>query len=226
MDNFKRGRFKWEMLELPDGITTTSGNWYHITREGIEEYVPGLLKKQPLERIIKEADAWVRSSDGVALMLFFILAYFSVKPLVAAIISLAFYFFWYFNPSFFVSATAAPIAKTLNSDGFVYTVSAIFLIGISLKDIVSGIGLDIEFSALWYGILLFFLYKVGLLRLAIQYVRMKFFGHPEIPKEDRILNMLLIRYGMKFGILTGKVEQMEKDLIHIVNYHKQKKKNK
>lgn len=226
MENFKRGRFEWQMLELPDGITTTNGNWYHITREGIEEYVPGLLKKRPLEYIIKEADAWVKSSDGLALMLFFILVYISVDPLISTIVSLVFYFFWYFNSSVFVSISATPIAKVLTMDGVVYTVSAILLIGITVNDLIAGMGISVEFSALWYGIALFFLFKVGLLRLAVQYIRGKFFGKPKVPKQDRILNMLLIRYGMKYGVLTGKVEDMEKELIRMANYHKEKKKGK
>ncbi|MEX0845944.1 MAG: hypothetical protein WD022_11715 [Balneolaceae bacterium] len=224
MENFKRGRFAWQMLELPDGITTSNGNWYHITRKGIENYVPGLLKNYPLERIIKEADAWVKSSDGFALMLFFILVYVSVAPWLACLISLIFYFFWYFNASVFVNVTATPLAKILNFDGVVYTVSAILLIGITLNDLIASMGISVEFSALWYGIVLFFLFKVGLLGLAIQYVRNRFFGKPKVPEQDRILNMLLIRYGMKAGILTGKVNEMEKELFRIFNYHKQKKK--
>ena len=88
MENFQRGRNEWQMLELPDGITTSEGNWYHITRDGIENYVPGLLKEFPLERIIREADAWVKSSDGLALMLYFFLVYAMVNPLIATGISL------------------------------------------------------------------------------------------------------------------------------------------
>lgn len=214
------------MLELPGGITTSNGNWYHITREGIENYVPGLLKNRPLERIIQEADAWVKSSDGFSLMLFFILAFFGVTPWLAAIISLAFYFLWYFNTGVFVNVTSTPLAKLLNKDGVVYGVSALFLIGISFGEVTSGMGLSVDFSAIWYGLILFFLYKVGLLRLLIEFVRKKFFGLPEVSKEDRILNMLLIRYGMKYGILTGEVDEMEKELVRIVNYHKQKKQNK
>lgn len=214
------------MLELSDGITTSNGNWYHITREGIEEYVPGLLKKRPLEYIIQEADAWVKSSDGLALMLYFILVYVSVNPLLATLISLCFYFLWYFNTGVFVNVTATPIAKILNKDGVVYTVSALCLIGITMKDFTGGIGINIDFSALWYGLGLFFLYKVGLLDLAIQFVQSKYFGKPKVPKQDRILNMLLIRYGMKHGILTGKVAEMENELIRVTNYHKEKKKRK
>lgn len=224
--DFKRGRYDWQMLELPSGITTSNGNWYHITREGIEKYVPGLLKKYKLERIIQEADAWVKSSDGLALMLYFILVYISVNPLVATVISLVFYFIWYFNTSVFVNLTSTPIFKVLSKDGFVYTVSAVLLIGISLNETLSGMGFSVDFSAIWYGIVLFFLFKVGLLGMVIQYIRNKFFDSPKIPKEDRILNMLLIRYGMKTGNLTGNVDQMEKELIRVINYHKEKKKSK
>lgn len=223
MENFKRGRFEWQMLELPDGITTSNGNWYHITREGIEKYVPGLLKEKPLEHIIKEADAWVKSSNGLALMLYFILVYATIDALWAFLISLVVYFFWYFNTGVFVNVISTPIAKLLNKDGFIYTVSGVFLIGISLNDLISSVGFNVEFNALWYGLGLFFLFKVGLLSLLIQFVRNKFFGKPNVPKPDRVLNMLLIRYGMKHGMLTGKIEDMEKELIRIANYHKGKK---
>jgi hypothetical protein len=226
MENFKRGRFEWQMLELPDGITTSNGNWYHITRDGIEEYLPGLLKKKPLEYIIEEADAWVKSSDGLALMLYFILIYISVNPLIATVISLVFFLLWYFNTSVFVNVTATPIAKILNKDGVVYTVSGLCLIGITIDEITLGLGITIEFVALWYGLILFFLFKVGLLDLAIKFTGTKFFEKPSVPKQDRILNMLLIRYGMKYGILTGKVSEMENELIRVANYHKKKKKQK
>jgi hypothetical protein len=224
MEHFKRGRFDWQMLEMPDGITTSNGNWYHITTQEIDKYVPGLLKKYPVERIIEEADAWVKSSDGMALMLFFLLVYMSLSPLLATLISLVFYLFWYFNTGFFVNVTATPLAKILYKDGVIYTVSAILLIGISLNDTISSMGLQVDFYALWYGLGLFFLFKVGLLRLLIEFLRSRFFGKPTVAKEDRVLNMLLIRYGMKMGVLTGKVEEMENKLIRTATYHKERKK--
>jgi hypothetical protein len=224
MENFKRGRNEWQMLELPNGITTSEGSWYHITRDGIERYVPGLLKEFTLEKIIREADAWVKSSDGLALMLYFILVYATVNPLIAMGISLLFYFAWYFNTSVFVNVATTPVAKVLNNDGFVYTVSAIFLIGMTFNDFISDLGISIDFSAIWYGLGLFFLYKVGLLRMLLNFIRSKFGTESSISKQDRVLNMLLIRYGMKTGNLTGKVQEMEKELIRVANYHKTKKK--
>ncbi|MDR9417773.1 hypothetical protein [Gracilimonas sp.] len=223
MENFQRGRFNWQMLELPDGITTSNGNWYHITREGIKKYVPGLLEQHPLEKIIEEADAWVKSADGISLMFFFVLAVFGVTPWLAALISLVGYFLWYFNTGVFVNIMTTPIIKMLSRDGVIYTISVLFLIGVSLQDAISGLDLDVSFNAIWYGLGLFFLYKVGLLRLLIQFLQKKFFVLPDVSKEDRVLNMLLIRYGLKLGKLTGQVNEMEKELIRIINYHKEKK---
>lgn len=224
MENFKRGRNEWQMLELPRGITTSEGNWYHITREEIEKYVPGLLKKYSVEKIIEEADAWVKSSDGLALMLYFILVYASVNPLVATGITLVFYFLWFFNTSVFVNVTATPIIKVLNKDGFIYTISAIFLIGMTFDDVIAGLGVSVDLSAVWYGLGLFFLYKVGLLRMLLNFLRSKFYKKKSVSKQDRVLNMLLIRYGMKEGCLTGKIQEMEKEFIRVVNYHKTKEK--
>ncbi|SMO97053.1 hypothetical protein [Gracilimonas mengyeensis] len=224
MENFQRGRSKWQMLELSDGITTSNGNWYRITAEGIEEYIPGLLDKYPLEQIIEEADAWVKSADGLSLMLFFILVLVSLNPLLATLISLAFYLFWFFNTSAFVNIPSNPIVKFLSKDGVVYTISAIVLIGISLNDIMESLQLPVSFEAIWYGLVLIFLYKVGLLRLLIQFIQKKTSGDSGPSREDRVLNMLLIRYGMKEGKLTGEVEDMEDELIRIKNYHKSKKK--
>ncbi|MEQ9310080.1 MAG: hypothetical protein RLN90_11565 [Balneolaceae bacterium] len=223
MNSRKVGEFKWQMMELPDGITTSNGNWYHITSNKIEKYTPSLLKKYSIERIIKEADAWVKSADAISLVLFFLLVYLSVAPWLATVVSLLFFFIWYFNTSAFLNLASSPIIKLITTDGFIYSVSAVLLIGIAFTESLASWGLSVEFSALWYGLVLFFLYKVGLLRLLIRFVQSKS-SKPIVELPDRILNMLLIRYGMREGILTGKINEMQDRLIEIANYHKTKKK--
>lgn len=219
----KVGQFEWQMMELPDGITTSNGNWYHITSDQIEAYTPGLLKQYSLERIVKEADAWVKSADGLSLFLFFVLAYMSVSPLISFLVSIAFFLLWYFNTSVFINLTSSPIIKMLTNDGFVYTVAGALLIGIAMLDTFKSFGLSVAFEALWYGLVLFFLFKVGLLRLFIKFVQSKT-SMPAVELQDRVLNMILIRYGMKAGILTGKVDEMQDRLIEVANYHKTRKK--
>lgn len=218
--------YKWKMMELPDGITTSNGSWYHINSIKIEEYVPGLLKERSLKKIIKEADAWVKSADGLALLLYFILVYVSVAPLLSATIAITFFVIWYLNTSVFVFIVASPIMKLVTNDGFIYMMSAVLLIGIAMQDSIFIFdSLDISLHAVWYGIILFFLFKVGLMRLFMRFISNRK-PTQKIEMEDRILNMLLIRYGMKYGILTGKVDEMQNRLIDIANYHKTRKSTK
>lgn len=225
MSSRKAGSFEWQMLELSDGITTSNGNWYHITKAQIDTYAPGLLKKYPIEWIIKEADAWVKSSDGLSLFLYFLLAYLGITPWIAAVISLLFFFLWYFNTSAFVNLASSSIVKTLNKDGFVYILTGILMLGIVFNESIRSLGISIGMDALFPGFILFFLFKVGLLRLLIKFIQSKGTGS-QVEMQDRILNMLLIRYGMKAGILTGEVSKMQDRLIEMANYHKTRKKDK
>ncbi len=211
------------MLELPDGITTSEGNWYHITSKQIDTYVPGLLKRYPLERIIKEADSWSKSADGLSLFIYFALAYAGITPWVATLVSLGFYFLWYFNVSAFSYPSISTVIGFLTKDGFVYALSAVLLIGIAVNTSIRSLGLSIGMDALGPGIILFFLFKVGLLRLSIKFIQSKRSGNI-VEHHDRVLNMLLIRYGMKFGILTKNIDEMQDELINIANYHKTRKK--
>lgn len=216
---------KWQMMEFPNGITTSNGNWYNITRDYIEKYVPGLLKKVPLERILKEADAWTISGDALALLLYFLLVYLSVSPFIAFLGVLLFFLFWYTNTSAFVLPAFSKIIQAITNDGFLYSVSAILLIGISLNEQLSDFGIElmIELHAVWYGIALIFLFKVGLLRLLLKFISSKS-SSKKASLHDRVLNMLLIRYGMKYGTLTRSVDQMQDELIKVANYHKTRKK--
>lgn len=197
---------------MSDGITTSNGNWYHITREGIKKYIPGLLEKYPLEKLIREADSWLKSADMLSLYLFFVLILAGSGALVAAIASVIFYLLWYFNTGAMVMPFAGPLIKILQMDGVVYTLSGAALIYFSFTGAM---------AAMWTGILLFFLFKVGLLRLGVQYLMKE--REKGTLRADKVLNMLLIRYGMKIGSLTGNIEEMQDELIRVANYHKKKK---
>ena len=137
--------------------------------------------------------------------------------------SVAFFLIWYFNTSAFLALAASPVIKLITTDGFAYVASSVLLMGIAFNEFISTLGIYVDFSALWFGLVLFFLFKVGLLRLLIRLIQSK--GSKKgVEIQDRILNMLLIRYGMKSGILTGKVNEMQDRLIDIANYHKTRKK--
>lgn len=199
---------------MSDGITTSEGNWYHITRDGINKYIPGLLQKYTLDRIIREADAWMKSADALALFLYLILALAGLGAYISAAVALVFYLFWFFNTSAFVSPAFGKIMRLIQNDGVIYITAGAAFIYFAFTDAL---------PLMWMGIVLFFLFKVGLLRLGLKWILSR--NDQKGPeKSDRVLNMLLIRYGMKEGKLTGDIEHMRDELVRIANYHKERDK--
>lgn len=204
------------MVELPDGITTSNGNWYHTTSKHIQAYIPGLLKKHSLEKIIKSADYWVSSANGFALILYLILALMGIDAVVSGTISIVFFLFWHFNTGAFVTPLLNQIVRLFNFDGFLYVASAGILIYLSMQG---------EQTAMWVGLLLFFLFKVGLLKIFLKWISSKK-KDTKVERQDRILNMLLVRYGIKEGMYSGNIQSMQDSLFKTIHYHKTKKKNK
>ncbi len=209
-------KFEWNMVELPDGITTSNGNWYHTTSEAIQQYIPGLLKKHEIGKIIKNADHWVGSCNGISLILYLVLVLFSVDAFLSAGIALLFFLFWYYNTSAFVTPVLNAVARLFHFDGFLYVATAASLIFLSMQG-----GL----TATWVGLGLFFLFKVGLLKMLLTWISSKR-SVEKAARQDRILNMLLLRYGIKEGLYSGNIQSMQDSLFKTVNYHKTRKKNK
>lgn len=220
----KAGSGNWQMMEMPDGITTSNGSWFRITSKQINEYVPGLLKRTPLESIIRQADAWILCADAISLLLYFLLVFLTVTPVYAFVVALMVYFFLFYNSSAIVSVGISKLLVLISNDGFLYGLSAVLLIGISLQStLLASFSMSVDLNAIWYGIILLFLFKVGLLRLLLKWIDSKS-SKAKIDRQDRILNLLLIRYGMHHGILTKSVNEMQDELIRLQNYHKTRKK--
>ncbi|MGK7370731.1 MAG: hypothetical protein ACNS64_11000, partial [Candidatus Halalkalibacterium sp. M3_1C_030] len=81
-------------METKMGIVTRTGEWFHITSDQIEVFVPGLLYKVSLRVLIKDARAWVRSSDSLSLTLLLGMLLY-LNPWLAAIATPAFHWLWY-----------------------------------------------------------------------------------------------------------------------------------
>lgn len=209
-------KFEWNMVELPDGITTSNGNWYHTTSEAIQQYIPGLLKKHEIGKIIKNADHWVGSCNGLSLILYLVLVLLGADAFISAGVALVFFLFWYYNTSAFVTPVLNAVARLFHFDGFLYVATAASLIYLSMQG-----GL----TATWVGLGLFFLFKVGLLKMLLTWISSKRSAQ-KAARQDRILNMLLLRYGIKEGLYSGNIQSMQDSLFRTVNYHKTRKKNK
>lgn len=184
-------------IETKVGIITRNRNWFHTTSGHIAQYAPGLLDVVPLDTLIRDAEAWVRSADSLSLILLFVLL-FLVNPWLAALITLAFHWLWYNYKSGFVVRPMGRFLSFINSDGFTMTTAFVVL---------SLLGMGGEYVAAVIGIVFFFLLKLGLLKMGWDKLAK---GHAEsLTLNDRVLKMVIIKHAMYADTAPVEVQSME-----------------
>jgi hypothetical protein len=205
---------KMNILESPVSTISSSGHWFFATRETVEEYVPGILDKYSFEWLIRKSVIWVNSADSLGMILYFTLA-FTVNPWIAAISTLVFHMWWYFSKSAFVSLSLTPFLSFLNHE-FVQLLIA----GVAL----SFLGMNGMYLALGFGILYFFLFKLGLMRRLWDRLDKKKSGD-KLPLNDRVLKMLLVRLSMKENMAPGDIQKLEDHVQEaVIKFNTKKKK--
>lgn len=206
---------KINILESPISTISSAGHWFFATRDSIEEYVPGILKKISFESLIRKAITWVDSADSISMLMFLGMA-FLINPWIAAAITLLFHYFWYFNKSAFVNLTFTPLFIFLNNE-----ILQLIAAGVAL----SFLGINGMYAALGIGIIFFFLFKIGLLRRLWDKIdRRRTKNGKNLPLNDRVLKMLIIRYSIYEDIAPSEVRKLENHVQQAVIDFNQKKK--
>lgn len=179
------------------GIVTRKGEWFHTTSEEIEEYVPGMLDELSLDRLIRDAQAWVRSADSLALTLLMVL-FFVTEAWLAALSALAFHWLWYTYKSALANRFLGSLFRYLNKDGYLMIISLVAL---------SYLGMSGNYVAVALGLIFFFLMKLGLLNKV--WNRLHFYGKGLPTLNDRMLNMLIVKYAIYEDVAPPAVSEME-----------------
>ena len=213
----------WELVELPGGLKTSMGHWYTITREGIEEYAPGLLKKYSLEHLLRVADDWLRSREQFPVLIFMVLMYSPLGLIATSVMSIVFYLFWRNQISAWVYPWAHGIIRFTCSDVLLYS---LFICGLAYQSLAPSNWPLLVLSTREIGVLIgvFLVVKTGLFAILWEQLAQRFGKQNTTPASDRVLNMVLIRYAYKEGILTKGVRNMQDELVRVANYHKTRKK--
>lgn len=160
--------------------------------------MPGLLKKYSFEDLIRKSITWINSADSLGMILYFILAYI-VNPWIAAGLTLGFHVWWYFSKSAFVTVSLTPVLSVLNHEFVQLLIAGVVL---------SFMGIGGMYLELVFGILYFFLFKIGIMRRLWDKVDKNRTGD-RLPLNDRVLKMLLVKYSMKENIPPGDVQRLE-----------------
>jgi hypothetical protein len=85
-------------------------------------------------------------------------------------------------------------------------------------------GMNGMYLALAFGIVFFFLLKIGLMRRLWDVIDKKRKGD-RLPLNDRTLKMLLVRYSMKENIAPGDVQRLEDHVQEaVIKFNSKKKK--
>ena len=210
----KKRKHKINILESPVSTISSSGHWFFATRDTVEEYVPGLLEEYSFESLIRKAITWINSADSLGMILYFILAYL-VTPWTAAALTLLFHGLWYFSKSAFVSLSLTPVLSFLNHEFVQLLIAGVVL---------SFMGINGMYLALGFGVVFFFLFKLGLLRrLWDMFDKKK--KSDRLPLNDRVLKMILVRLSMKEDIAPGDIQKLENHVQEaVIKFNTKKKK--
>jgi len=210
----KKRKHKINILESPVSTISSSGHWFFATRDTVEEYVPGLLEEYSFESLIRKAITWINSADSLGMILYFILAYL-VTPWTAAALTLLFHGWWYFSKSAFVSLSLTPVLSFLNHEFVQLLIAGVVL---------SFMGINGMYLALGFGVVFFFLFKLGLLRrLWDMFDKKK--KSDRLPLNDRVLKMILVRLSMKEDIAPGDIQKLENHVQEaVIKFNTKKKK--
>lgn len=184
-------------LETQLGIVTRTGQWFHTTRDTIEDFAPGLLEKHGLSVLIKDALAWVRSADSLSLTLLMCLL-FLTDPWLAGLATLTFHWLWYNFKSSLVNRYLGKLFHYMNRDVYLLVIA---FTGLSM------LGIEGEYLALGIGILFFFLLKIGLLNML--WDRLSATDKQKLSLNDRVLKMIITKYAIFEGITPPAMQTME-----------------
>lgn len=197
-------------METRLGIVTRSGEWFHTTSGHIRQFVPGLLKKVPLDVLIKDARAWVRSADSLSLTLLLGMLFY-INPWLAALATVAFHWLWYNYKSAIANRWFGTLFSLMNTDGYQLVIALVVL---------SLFGMWGNYLALGMGIAFFFVFRLGLLNKLWNKLTVK----RSLTLNDRMLKMLIVKYAMYEDVAPKTVQDMEEQFkqaaLHIKNKRK------
>ena len=195
--------------ETQMGIVTRHGDWFHITSEQIENFVPGLLDTVELYTLVRAAQAWVKSADSLSMILLLVLL-FLVHPLIAAGLTLLFHLAWYLSKSSIVSISLNSFFDLLYKDGTQLIFSLVF---------ISYLGLIGNYLAVGIGLLFFFILKLGLLKRVWDKLYNSF-SDAVLSLNDRVMKMVIINFAIAEDVAPDEIKQMEKRIRELATNRK------
>lgn len=202
----KRLRDDESWVELPTGIFTTDGIWFHTSEEALNEFAGEVVQQLGVGKLLSQAGSWLKSADAAAVLS---LAAFLIlmPPLPAVLITLAIFVGW---EAFSATMVFVPVVRLFS------VLSTAAFQGVLYVLCMSWLASGDQFTAAGVGLTGFVLFRWGVVRKLFAPMAKRLSGSLQsVPKPDRILRSLIIRYAISMRVTLSSTESFEQRIIEI-----------
>lgn len=206
---------KDDFIEMPNGIFTAKGEWFHVTKEAIEKNIPGFFDEFSLSEIVEKAHVWIDSSRQVTTIITMVLAFF-IDAWIALFAGVAFYFIWDKNKSAFTGKWSTKLIWLLTREVIPVLLAVAAISNLGNQELYLRMaGLFVFFLALRFGLM--------------KKISRKLFEKDSTQKltlNDRLMLMLTTKLAIAENLQVSGIRGMEEQVFSIVTRQKKKSKKK
>ena len=208
----ERGDDSPAFVELPTGIFTAEGVWFHTTVKDLHAFAAPVLEKVSLEQLFREAAAWLRSPATLALWVV-LAALVTRSPGVASVLGLVAFAGWSVLAPGLIGRPLIRIFQALHHP---------FVSGMAYVGVLSWLAAGGETWSVAVGLAWFIALRWRVLERVLDPVlrpiRRKLYG---LPPADQILRGVIIRHALALRVSVGDLADMERRMMKIANRHRQ-----
>jgi len=206
MNRIKSQKETAGFVELPTGIFTADGIWFHTTEAALREFADEVVERVGVGRLVLDAGTWLRSADAAGAVALALLLLALSAP-VALMATLLIYLFWDSFAPAFVFISVIRLFKVFSAAAFQ---------GVLYVVVISWLGMGGEYLAVVVGLAGFILLRWGLMRKAVGMLsRSKAAVETNLPPQDRILRTLVLRYAVSMRITVPSTQEFERRILEI-----------
>jgi hypothetical protein len=190
-------------VSSPAGIFLETGTWFEIREEDLRQYARGVLNVYPLERLLADADVWLRSPRTLGLMSLPLLL-LVLPTWLSVIITLCLFSIWYVYGPSLVNHVMLAILRVLDS---------VVVQGLTYIVLLSLLAMQGDMIAMWTGLVLFVLFRWGVLdRIATKVLAPGARAIYSLPLPDQVLRGIIFRRAIASGVAMPEFAGIEKSI--------------
>ncbi|MCH8568655.1 MAG: hypothetical protein LAT67_10340 [Balneolales bacterium] len=199
-------------LDTPLGIITPQGHQFRTNEAMLAKYAGPLFEIHPVSDLVEKSVSWIESTDGAGIIL--TLATFLLMPLYVAIpLTITLAFLWHLYTPLMTMPSATGLIRIIKHDLFLFAAAVAPL---------SWFGMSGLYGHLAAGMILILGFKFGWIRgLFSKLTEARSNDKPG--RNDRILNMLIIRFSIREKVSLDNLRKMENDIMAAIQKSKEQR---